>query len=137
MIACVTSLLLAPLCERRLNGKSPRRPHTAEADGVAALAGPLATAVRRAAGVGPVGPRAAAQHALLRPLLVPRAAVGRGALVVVVPGVRRPLPDVAVHVVQAPGVRLLLAHRRVLALGVAVEPGVLLQAISLVPEGVL
>src|SRR5690348_3115511 len=69
-------------------------PHAAEADAVALAAGLLVVAVGRAAGVGAVGPRPAAQHALLGPLLVAGAAVGRGALVVGVPGVRRPLPDV-------------------------------------------
>src|SRR5205814_1563042 len=50
--------------------------------------------------------------------------VGRGPLVAGVPAVGRPLPDVAVHVVQAPGVRLLGADRRVVALRVALEPAV-------------
>ena len=86
-----------------------------------------AVAIRRAAVGGGVAPRAAAKHAR-RAGRRPRR-VDRGRLLVVVPVVPigAPLPDVAVHVVQSPGVRLLLAHRMRLAAGVALEPTVLRQ----------
>src|SRR5205823_5933717 len=103
-------------------------PDAAEADGVAAVVAVLAGAGRRAAVVGDVVPRAAADDVLFGALVHPGAAVGGGALVVGVPAVRRPLPDVAVHVVQAPRVRLLGADRRVVALGVALEPAVVADA---------
>src|SRR5438046_2709766 len=124
-----TSARGAPPRGRLLNSKSLRGLDAAEADGVAAVARVLVMTVRRTAGIGAVGPRAPAQHALLRRLLVPRAAVRRGVLVVVVPGVRGPLPDVAMHVIQAPRIRLLLADRRVLAFRVAIEPAMILQIV--------
>src|SRR5262249_36515587 len=66
-----------------------------------------------------------------------RLAVGVGALVAGPPGVGAPLPDVAMHVVQAPGVGLLAAHRRVVAGGVALEPSAGAPRLPVVAETVV
>src|SRR5207237_5758377 len=94
----------------------------AEADGGAAEVGVAGGPGGAAAVVGDVVPRAAADDVLPGVLADPGAAVCGGPLVAGVPAVCRPLPDVAVHVVQPPGVRLLGADRRVVALRVALEP---------------
>src|SRR5207253_684524 len=48
-----------------------------------------------------------------------------------------PLPDVAVHLVEAPAVGLLLAHRPGLALRMRLEPGVFRQLGLVVTEAIL
>src|SRR5262245_43005272 len=110
------------------------RLYAAEADGLAALVRRGILTEGGTARVGAVGPRAAAQHAPLCIGGVAGAAIGGSALVIRVPGVLTPLPDVAVQVVQAPGVRLLAADRRIFPLRVALEPGVILQVGRVVAE---
>src|SRR4051812_33352089 len=87
----------------------------AEADAVALVVGRLVVAVGAAVLLGGVGEGAAADDAVLLVGLLARRAVGRKVFEGVVPVVGAPLADVAVHVVQPPGVGLLPADRRVVA----------------------
>src|SRR5262249_37557306 len=71
----------------------------------------------------------------------PRTAVPRSADVALVPDVRAPLPDVAEHVVQAPGVRQLGADRMGTVAAVQIEPCVVTQGhprvrwdLAIIPE---
>src|SRR5208283_2702727 len=106
----------------------------AKTDGIAAMVGRPVLAEPGTALLGPIGPGTAACYPLPGILDFASRAVGRSAFIAGVPGIRAPFPDIAVHVVQAPGVRFLLADRGILALGVALEPGVVLQVIGLVAE---
>src|SRR5262249_40950038 len=96
----------------------------AEADAVALVVFGLVVAIGAAVLLGGVGEGAAADDAVLLVLLLERRAVGGDVFQGVVPGVGAPLADVAVDVVQAPGVGLLLADGRVVAWRVLVVPGV-------------
>src|SRR5207245_2743379 len=92
-------------------------------------------AVVRGAGLlGAGGPGAAEKHALLRCLGLTRASVRWRVLVVRMPRIGAPFPHVAMHVVEAPGVGLLDADGRVVALGVAREPGILAQVVDIITE---
>src|SRR5439155_4882275 len=102
------------------------RSHTAEADGVATevagagLACGAATALLRRV------ERPAADDIFFCVLVNPGAAVVVGPEIVGVPAVLHPLPDVAVHLMQAPRVGLLRADRRIIALTVGRVPAVVL-----------
>src|SRR5262249_29656876 len=108
----------------------------AEADGVAAGFGGNVVAVSAAALFRLVIPGTTADHALLPVLVEPGAAVLRRAFVTGMPAILAPLPDVAVHVVEVPGVRLLLADGRIFALRVGLVPGVGAELLRLVAEAV-
>src|SRR5262249_15538408 len=77
-----------------------------------------------------------AQHTLLRPIDLTSRAVGRRAFERITPRIGAPLPHVAVHVVEAPRVRLLLADGRIVALRVAGEPRVFTDVLRIVAEGI-
>src|SRR5262249_10439875 len=81
----------------------------AEAVVVAAVVGVLAVAVGGAAGVAAGVPAPAAQHAHPAARGAFRVAVQTAAVVVLLEPIAAPLPDVAVHVVQAEGVGLVRA----------------------------
>src|SRR5262249_28225141 len=82
-----------------------------EPDTVAAVVGLMPVAIGTAAELGLGAPGPAARHsflALRRPL---RILPGRLAVIILAIPVRAPLPDVAVHVMQAEGIRPEPAHR--------------------------
>ena len=72
---------------------------------------PALAAERRATVARYIVPRAAAQHTTGTVAIVPRAAVHRGALVVLVPAVIHPLPGVGQQVVHSERVRPIRSHR--------------------------
>src|SRR5207249_2618269 len=112
----------------------PVGPHAAETDVGTAVVRCEAVSGRTAAALPRLGPRAATDHALATILSGPGAAVRRRPLVGSVPGVLTPFPDVAVHVVETPGIRSFLADGRVVALGVARKPGVVAEQRRVVAE---
>src|SRR5262249_17419353 len=124
-----------PLVEFRLGRPGGGGLDAAEADLIALVGGWLTLAGGAAAALRGVGERAAADDALLGAGDHAGRAVRRRPLVGRRPGVGAPLPDVAVHVVQTPGIGLLAADGRVLALRVGLVPGVGAQVGLPVAEG--
>jgi hypothetical protein len=87
-------------------------PGEAEANEVAMVAGTVAVAPGRAAVASGIAPTATADHAVGASGYVdPSASVMRRPLIAVVPIIFDPVPHVAVHVLQTPGVGLLFAYR--------------------------
>src|ERR1700722_850313 len=64
-----------------------------------------------------------------------RAVAGR-LLVIGLPGIEAPFPDVAVHVIKAPAGGQLLSGRRIVAGGIVLEPTVLAEILDVVAEGI-
>jgi hypothetical protein len=79
---------------------------------------------RRGAGLG-AGAPATAPKDPVRAASFPCAAVSRCAVIAVVPGILHPFPDVAVHVIQAPRIRLLLTDRMCLQVRIFCIPCIL------------
>ena len=103
-------------------GSAAEQPHAVAVD---AEPRREAVAIRRTAVGGGIAPRAAAEHARRYRRRPRRIDAGRLLVVIAVVPIAAPLPDVAVHVVQSPGVRFLLADRMRSAARVALEPAVL------------
>src|SRR5262249_13160591 len=72
-------------------------------------------------------PSAAAQHFVLAFARSTRILLRRFSVVVHFVKIIAPLPDIAGHIVKAPGIRLLLPHRPRMSTGILLEPGVVTQ----------
>src|SRR5262249_47808032 len=83
-----------------------------------------------------VRPRAAPQDAILRNSRLPCAAVCRRTVIGGMPRVLAPLPNVAMHIIKAPGVRLFSADRWILALRIRTVPSKVFEVLNAVAEAV-
>ena len=108
----------------------------AEAQAVAAVFGLVGAARRRAAAIRRGVPATVAFHAVRARCRPRRIVRGRIRIVTAIIPVLAPLPYVPVHVVQPPGIRLLLAHRVRLAARVRLVPRIFAQPRLIVPEAV-
>ena len=93
-------------------------------------------AVGRPAAPGGDEPATAAKHAVRARCRSRRIVHRRLRIVTAIIPILAPLPHVPVHVIQPPGVRLLLAHRMRLAARVLVIPGVFAQLRLVVPKAI-
>src|SRR5205807_462071 len=92
---------------KRLLLLSPRHRHQTKTDSAVAIVRGVAAAIGRAQIVSVVAPRTAAQHPVfLFPSTQPCAAISWRSVVTIVIPILAPFPNVAVHVVQTPSVRL-------------------------------
>src|SRR5262245_39906066 len=98
------------------------RLHAPKPDRVVPLSLRKALAKRRACVVRRIGPGSAADNAQVLLARRRRAAVRGRLLVIGLKGVQAPLPVVTVHVVEAPGIRLLFTNRRVESFRIAPVP---------------
>src|SRR5262249_21697679 len=111
----------------------PRTEYT-EAEAGQARVGRVEVALRRPAVAGEGAPATASVY----PVRVARGPLRVGNLVHLVGTVPvlDPFPDIAVHVIQTPGVRLALPHRMRSARGVVAIPGIVPQLARLVTKAI-
>ena len=94
-------------------------PGQAKAEKDAAVAGRVVAADRRPAAARIVAPAAAADYAVRASGFVyPSTSIIRGLLVIIVPVIRHPLPDIAVHVIKPEAIGLFFANRMELIFGI-------------------
>ena|ERR687896_2666355 len=105
----------------------------AEAEAPAPELGNVPAPVRRAQATGGFNVEGAApQHTILAFIRTGRVGL-RSARIITIP-VRHPLPDIAVHVIQIPGIRIAGAHRMSLVIGILGIPGIAFQLRLIVTE---
>src|SRR5262249_53289498 len=100
--------------------------HDTKAEAVVAGGGNnVVVAECRAAAHGSVPPRTATDHTLPANTWAGRGFRRAGLVVIRIVKVFTPLPDITVHVVKTPGIRLQSSHRPCMALRVPVDPCVI------------